>query len=172
MESGLPLQECVQSLIEYINLHKCHHLSSVIAEWRCICPVSHILARSCDYSLKLHLSRSDSSRLWEVVFPEHPGKAICLRNNYSSPERLLVAVAKSRQQDATATHRGSCVFHIGLLPCRSLCLCLLRAVYPLGLRLDAAFPRKPPLSSQGWAARSRLTGPHPAVVLYLGLVSW
>lgn len=35
-------------------------------------------------------------RLWEIVFPEHPIKAICFQNNYSSPERLLIPVAKSR----------------------------------------------------------------------------
>ena len=140
LESVLPLQECIQSLIGYINLHKCHHLSSVIAQWRCICPVSHILVRSCDYSLKLHLSWSGSSRLWEVVFPEHPVKAICLQNNYSSPEGLLIPAAKPWQQASTVPHGGSCVLHVGFLPCCSLCLCLVLAVYPLGLCLDAAFP--------------------------------
>lgn len=129
-------------LIGYINLHKCHHLSSVIAEWRCICPVSHILARSWDYSLKPHLSQSDSSGLWEVVFPEHPVKAICFQNNYFSPEGLLIPVAKSWQQDSTATHRGPCMFAISLLPSHSLCLCWVLAAHRLEPCFERPFPQE------------------------------
>lgn len=138
-------------LIRYINLHKCHHLSSVIAEWRCICPVSHILAKSCDYSLKPQLSRSDSSRLWEVVFPEHPVKAVCFQNNYPSPEGLLIPVAKSWQQASTATHRGPGTFSISLLLSHSLGLHQAPAVLPPELCFDAFSPRShlcPPKARQ------------------------
>lgn len=130
-------------LIGYINLHKCHHLSSVIAEWQCICPVSHILAKSCNYSLKPQLSRSDSSRLWEVVFPEHPIKAICFQNNYSSPEGLLFQWPRHGSRLPQQP--------MSLLLSYSLCLYQAPAVLPPELCFDAFSPRShlcPPKARQ------------------------
>lgn len=123
LESALSLQKCIPSLIGYINLHKCHHLSSVTAEWRCICPVSHILARSCDYSLSCichEAIHQDYGKLCSQNIPEKPYACRVI----TLPQKVPVPVAKPWRQDSTATHRGSCAFHVGLFPCRSLCLCL------------------------------------------------
>lgn len=45
------------------------------------------------------------------VFPEHPGKAICFQINYSSPEGLLIPVAKSRHH-AVRIHSSPQAMHV------------------------------------------------------------